>query len=77
MSSADRKKWLVYCVQHALQPSINMNDDEIHDDHLAWMCLLKLWWHKGKEQTLLKKSALYAMIVSYLTHTLLHEHHES
>ncbi|CAF4959090.1 unnamed protein product, partial [Rotaria magnacalcarata] len=77
MSSANRKKWLAYCVQHALEPSINMNDDEIHDDHLAWMCLLKLWWHKGKEQTLLKKSVLYAMIVSYLTHTLLHEHDES
>ncbi|CAF2738503.1 unnamed protein product [Rotaria sp. Silwood2] len=34
MSSADRKKWLLYCVKSVLQPSVHMNEDGIHDNHL-------------------------------------------
>ncbi|CAF3973909.1 unnamed protein product [Rotaria sp. Silwood1] len=71
MSEVERKNWLLFCVNSALQLPIDMNENRIDDDHLALIYFLKLWWCKGQEQTLLKQFILDAIIVSYIIHTFL------
>ena len=77
MARGDRKKWVLRCVKFALQSPIDVNVDDIHKDHLAWLCILKLWWHEGNEQTPAKKCILWAMIVSHIMHVLPDQQHAS
>ena len=77
MARGDRQKWVLRCVKSALQSPIDINIDDIHKDHLAWLCILKLWWHEGNEQTPAKKCILWAMIASHIMHVFPDQQHAS
>ena len=71
MSTEEKKKCLLSCVQSALESHMIVGTDRIPDEQLVFLCLLKLWYHQRQEPSTTRDTVLRAMIVSYLKYKLL------
>jgi hypothetical protein len=72
-----KKRFVLGCVDFALESKEKLVWHGIHRDYKLWCCLLKLWLHTKVEHSKLLKMTLIALIISFLKHALLDTYGET
>ena len=71
LSKDNQRKYVLYCIDFALQSQTPIKWSEMNEDYILWLSLLKLWFHEQENKGSPKKPVLLALIVSFLKHVLL------
>jgi len=66
-----QQNYVLYCIHFALQFQEVVHWNEINEDYILWLSLLKLWFHEQENRTSLVEPILLALIISFLKHVLL------
>jgi hypothetical protein len=67
----DQRNYVLYCIHFALQFQGVDYWNEVNEDYILWLSLLKLWFHEQENRTTFVEPILLALIVSFLKHVLL------
>jgi hypothetical protein len=72
----NRRDYVLYCIHFALQSQADECWDQVNEDYILWLSLLKLWYHIQQNKTSFVQLVLRALIISFLKHVLLDTYNE-
>ncbi len=72
----NRRDYVLYCIHFALQSQADECWNQVNEDYILWLSLLKLWYHKQQNKTSFVELVLRALIISFLKHVLLDTYNE-